>query len=151
MPAGRKKWGPRPKREGADEQKHPQGRDEGPEEPCAPTFRAFVAIEPGEEIRRFLGEEQARLKEAGLEEALRAVGARVRWVDPAQIHLTIRFLGNITGERAQEVVAAMKRAARSIEPFELIPAGLNAKPRPGPRSSGPNSPIGRTRPGWRPP
>ena len=49
-------------------------------------MRLFVALELDASIRRQLGR---------LIEALRTDAARVRWLDAANIHLTLKFLGEV--------------------------------------------------------
>lgn len=84
-------------------------------------LRLFIAIEPddalGVELRR-------------LENALRAAPATriVRWVDPKNIHLTLKFLGNVEGERVAALTAALERAAAGLAPFALSVRGLGAFP-----------------------
>ena len=43
----------------------------------------------------------------------------VKWVDPAAIHLTLNFLGNIDSGRISDITEAMTEAARGISPFSL--------------------------------
>ncbi len=74
-------------------------------------IRSFIAIELPDEVKRGLSELQSRLK-AGRQ-------LPVKWVDPYRIHLTLKFLGNITSDRVSEITGAMERAARGISPFHL--------------------------------
>jgi len=41
----------------------------------------------------------------------------VRWVDPAGIHLTLAFLGDLTDERLVEAMQAAETAAHQVAPF----------------------------------
>ncbi len=43
----------------------------------------------------------------------------MRWVDPNSIHLTLKFLGDITTDKVSEITRAMEEAARGIPPFVL--------------------------------
>jgi 2'-5' RNA ligase len=83
-------------------------------------IRSFVAIELSEEARRGL----ARLRR----ELERNEHRFVKWVDPAGIHLTLKFLGNIPYERVAETTEALRRAAQGILPFHLEISGLGAFP-----------------------
>lgn len=66
-------------------------------------MRLFLAVELPEEIRSRLAEEQARLK---------PVCRGWRWVRPASIHLTVRFLGEVPeSEIAGQLPAWMETAA----------------------------------------
>ena len=83
-------------------------------------IRSFVAIELSEEAKRGL----ARLRR----EMERNEHRFVKWVDPAGIHLTLKFLGNIPSERVAEITEALTRAAQGILPFHLEISGLGAFP-----------------------
>jgi len=66
-------------------------------------MRAFVAIELPEELRRTLAREQARFS---------AVCPDARWTRPEGIHLTLKFLGQISDEQVAEVKKALGRIGR---------------------------------------
>ena len=83
-------------------------------------IRSFIAIELPDEVRSGLSRLQAQLKAAG--------HAPVKWVDPYSIHLTLKFLGNVTADRVGEITEAMAAAARGISPFQLEVRGLGAFP-----------------------
>jgi len=85
--------------------------------------RAFIAVDIPDNLRRSLAEVAGRL--GGL-------GGDVKWVRPAGIHVTLKFLGEIGEERVDEVAEAMARAAAGKRPFEVTLAGLGAFPPKGP-------------------
>ncbi|MEJ2008355.1 MAG: RNA 2',3'-cyclic phosphodiesterase [Acidobacteriota bacterium] len=68
-------------------------------------MRAFIAIELPEPIREALAREQARF---------RAVCPDARWTRPEGIHLTLKFLGQISDEQVDEV----RKALGQLERFE---------------------------------
>lgn len=68
------------------------------------TFRAFIAIHLPDEVKRALAEIATEL-------ARRVESGAVRWVRPEQIHLTLRFLGDIPFEQVPAIGAAMDAAA----------------------------------------
>lgn len=74
-------------------------------------IRSFVAIELPDEVRQGLSRLVARLK-------LRQPDG-VKWVDPAAIHLTLKFLGNIPPGRISEITEAMTESVQGISPFSL--------------------------------
>jgi len=82
--------------------------------------RSFIAIELPEPVRLELGQLEARLK-AGRQ-------PWVRWVDPGSIHLTLKFLGNISINRVGEVTSVMEEAARGMPPFQLKVGSLGVFP-----------------------
>jgi 2'-5' RNA ligase len=82
-------------------------------------LRAFIAIELDDEIRSELGRVRDRA----------AVRDRsVRWVAPASIHLTLKFLGEIDLVAVPNVTEAMARAARDIPPFSFAVRGFGCFP-----------------------
>ncbi len=54
----------------------------------------------------------------------------VRWVEPGNIHLTLKFLGEISPERAQLVVDAARPVAARTQPFDLEASGVGLFPNP---------------------
>ena len=86
-------------------------------------IRTFVAVWLDESVRRCVGAFTASLR-APVE---RAVGS-VRWVDPAQYHFTLRFLGDLDADQRQRVFDAVSGACRGFSPFSLRLGGLGAFP-----------------------
>ena len=75
------------------------------------TFRAFIAIDLPASIRSSLAEAQ---------EILKSFGFRVKWVRPQNIHLTLKFLGNIDPDNIDKIVAAMTLAAKDFTGVSLV-------------------------------
>ncbi|MEO2241379.1 MAG: RNA 2',3'-cyclic phosphodiesterase [Euryarchaeota archaeon] len=84
------------------------------------TFRAFISIDIEED------EVIDRIQE--LQDRLKASGADLKLVEPENVHLTLKFLGDIPESRVSEVVEAMERAADTVEPFTLRLKGLGVFP-----------------------
>lgn len=63
------------------------------------------------------------------QQALQATGADMKWVDPRQYHLTLKFLGEVQEAMIPRVEAALSRAAPGHGPFELECSGVGAFPR----------------------
>ena len=78
-------------------------------------IRSFVAVEVGEYARESL--------ERGIER-LRAAGADVRWVRPGNLHLTVKFLGNVEMTQTGEIAGALADACAPFSPFEGELRGL---------------------------
>lgn len=74
-------------------------------------IRAFIAIELPDEVTQVLSRLVAWLKSRQPDE--------VKWVDPAAIHLTLNFLGNIEPGRISEITEAMTESVQGIAPFSL--------------------------------
>ena len=82
-------------------------------------MRAFIAIELSPEIKNELADLQQRLKQAGL---------KARWVKPGNIHLTLKFLGDIDPGNVGNISAAMEAATEKHAPFELKVSGTGVFP-----------------------
>jgi 2'-5' RNA ligase len=78
-------------------------------------MRTFIAVEPPDAVRKELGSLTGRL---------RTHLPDVRWVNPWNIHLTLRFLGEIDHARIQALEAAVTQAASQLGPFELVVGSL---------------------------
>ncbi|MDD5495718.1 MAG: RNA 2',3'-cyclic phosphodiesterase [Candidatus Omnitrophica bacterium] len=83
-------------------------------------MRAFIAIELSEEIRDSLAQAQAHLKYAG---------ADVKWVEKNNIHLTLKFLGEIDEERGEKVKSILDQIAKDTKPFEITIKDIGAFPK----------------------
>jgi 2'-5' RNA ligase len=83
-------------------------------------IRSFIAIELPDKLRRELGQLEGRLKSS------QPFG--IKWIDPEGIHLTLKFLGNITAKMTGEITGAMESAVLGIIPFQLEIKDLGAFP-----------------------
>ncbi|MGB5932418.1 MAG: RNA 2',3'-cyclic phosphodiesterase [Anaerolineae bacterium] len=84
-------------------------------------IRTFVAIELSAGIKSELTRVQEMLKE-------KIATPHLRWVDPAKVHLTLKFLGNVPVDRIQEITAALKEACAGLNPFIMDVSGLGCFP-----------------------
>ncbi len=84
------------------------------------TVRSFIAISLPDELRLGLSKLQARLKTGNK--------PWIKWADPNGIHLTLKFLGDVSVDRIGEISRVMTEAAREIPPFHLETQGLGAFP-----------------------
>lgn len=75
-------------------------------------LRLFVAIElPGEVLTALNTLQHELQRDAAL--------ARLRWVRPEGIHLTLKFLGAVPAELKPDIEAAVSRAVVDVAPIEL--------------------------------
>jgi RNA 2',3'-cyclic 3'-phosphodiesterase len=58
----------------------------------------------------------------------RATGAEVSWVASQNLHLTVKFLGDVPDARIPEICGAAKDTARTAAPWELELTGVGAFP-----------------------
>lgn len=83
------------------------------------TLRAFIAV-------RFPDPLNSHLR--GLQENLKSRGWNVRWVRPDNIHLTIKFLGNIETARVEPICCALSELCRLEAPLNLSLKGVGVFP-----------------------
>ncbi|MFC2034840.1 RNA 2',3'-cyclic phosphodiesterase [Chloroflexota bacterium] len=83
-------------------------------------LRSFIAIELPDEFKLELSQLEARLKSDKQH--------WVKWVDPDNIHLTLKFLGNAAIDASGEITGAMEEAAQGIPPFHLAVKDLGVFP-----------------------
>lgn len=84
--------------------------------------RAFVAVKLPDEVIEFLRQVQSGLKKEGLDIK------DVKWVRPENIHLTLKFLGDIKSSEIDAIGSAIKAAAAPFPPLALSASGLGAFP-----------------------
>lgn len=81
-------------------------------------MRAFIAIEISDEVR-------AALK--GVQDELARSRAKVKWTEPENIHVTMKFLGEIDPTQIDAIRTAMAEAATG-GPFDFEVAGVGSFP-----------------------
>ena len=83
-------------------------------------MRTFIAIELSEEIKATLAQVQSHLKYSG---------ADVKWVEPTNIHLTMKFLGEIDEKTRENVQSILDEIAKTTKPFEISLKDVGAFPK----------------------
>ncbi|MBP7216092.1 MAG: RNA 2',3'-cyclic phosphodiesterase [Candidatus Omnitrophica bacterium] len=82
-------------------------------------MRAFIAISLPPSAKDSL---------ATIQKKLQAYKADVRWVEPKNIHLTLRFLGEITDDMARSITTILDENAKGIAPYPISLSSLGAFP-----------------------
>ena len=85
----------------------------------AAAIRSFIAIELSEVIR-------TQLK--GLQDNLKTCRFKVRWVRPENIHLTLKFLGNIDETDIEKVRGTLTSRVDRFTPLSLSVKGVGVFP-----------------------
>lgn len=86
-----------------------------------PTLRAFVALELPEAVSVALEEVHAVLQTHAATQGL-------KWMDPYDAHLTLKFLGEVPIQQLPMIVDALDKVAERWEPFEISLEALGAFP-----------------------
>ena len=82
-------------------------------------MRVFIAIELGKEIKEALSKIQDELK---------TVQGDVKWVEPQNIHLTLKFLGEIEENKIPKISQTLKAISCQVRPFMITLSELGAFP-----------------------
>ena len=83
------------------------------------TMRTFIAIDVSAAVRA---------QAARLIEKLRSSGVKARWVEPSNLHLTLKFLGDVPNTEVAAVCQAVKVAVLENGPFDIHCQGAGAFP-----------------------
>jgi len=86
-------------------------------------IRSFLALNIDLHSVRSINKEQRILRDK-CEEA----GITVKWVPPQNMHLTMRFLGELTEPMIRAVKDTIEKVTRSFPPFEMETSGLGVFP-----------------------
>jgi len=89
-------------------------------------IRTFVAVELDAPLQQALAQAQAALR-GRLEKSV-GPDARIQWIKPASIHLTLKFLGDIPEERVSDIQATLARVAGGHRRFTMDVEGLGVFP-----------------------
>ena len=82
-------------------------------------IRCFIALPlPGKIISR-ISDLQNRLKKSG---------ENIKWTPPENIHITLKFLGDLTPDQIWETKGRLSMAAQHAPPFSLKAAGIGFFP-----------------------
>ncbi len=82
-------------------------------------IRAFVAVLLGDTVRRAL---------TALLDRAAALPSDVKWVEPANLHVTVKFLGNVQASALAGIAQVLAAAARESQPFGIRLEGLGTFP-----------------------
>lgn len=82
-------------------------------------IRTFIAIELPEEIIYTIGKVQEKIKSHGF---------KIRWVRPGNIHLTLKFLGDIKEADTEKVARAVAESVTGYHPISLTVKGIGVFP-----------------------
>lgn len=85
------------------------------------TLRAFVAIELPDPLQTGLAAVISTLQKSS--------PPVVRWVPAENIHLTLKFLGNISTASLNDLQRTLQASVKGLRPFEVQVAGVGAFPK----------------------
>ena len=85
-------------------------------------LRTFIALEIPRELQQIIHKETAHLR--------KTIGALVRWVPPGNIHLSLKFLGNISPANLDILTQMIRAEAEACQSFVMQVNGLASFPSP---------------------
>lgn len=83
-------------------------------------LRAFIASDIPPEIKQAISSQTASLRKES--------GRAVRWVTPENIHLTLKFLGEVSASNLELLAQALRAECAQIAPFTVSVEGLGCFP-----------------------
>lgn len=83
------------------------------------TIRAFIAVEI---------DLQTKQKISNLVSSLEKSNADVKWITKEQMHLTLKFLGNVEQSKIQEISNVLKSIADNFKPFSISLSNIGGFP-----------------------
>jgi 2'-5' RNA ligase len=93
-----------------------------PVSPSVPTWRTFCAIELPQDFRAQLEDHVRRLRET-------VPDAIASWSKPENVHLTLKFFGNVPKEKLPRISDAAARVASEFSSFQIRIGGTGVFPR----------------------
>lgn len=83
------------------------------------TQRLFIAVDLEESLKQAMD---------SFMEPLRKAGADVKWVQPGNLHITLKFLGEVAEEKTALIVETARRALKGYRQFEITLSRLGTFP-----------------------
>jgi 2'-5' RNA ligase len=76
-------------------------------------MRTFIAIKIPKEIKDKLTKLENDLRNGVLREAF------IKWVKPGNIHLTLKFIGEVDERKLEDIKIGLKKVVREFSPFQV--------------------------------
>lgn len=88
--------------------------------------RCFIAVELDTAVKKQLDRFQERLRRQ-----MNVGQQSIKWVRSENIHLTLKFLGDVDDKMTHEIAAAVTKAAAGFDPFDFEPGNCGCFPEHG--------------------
>jgi 2'-5' RNA ligase len=83
------------------------------------SVRSFIAVPASQDVRDLVGEVVGGLK---------WIGADVKWVEPENVHITLKFLGGISPESVERLGAVLHETLAGYRAFDMALAKTGCFP-----------------------
>lgn len=80
-------------------------------------MRSFIAVDLDDELIPKVVEIQTQIREG-----------KIKFVEPENLHFTLKFLGEITEQKARDVTARLREICSAFKPFPILMKGVGAFP-----------------------
>jgi len=84
------------------------------------TIRTFIAID--------VDDREVISKITRFQEELASSSSKLKLVEPENVHLTIKFLGNVEEHRLPHIYKVIDEISRRMSPFEMVLSGVGSFP-----------------------
>jgi 2'-5' RNA ligase len=81
------------------------------------SMRSFIAVELEEQLLPKVVDVQSQITEG-----------RIKFVEPENLHFTLKFLGEVTEQKAKDVTAKLREICSAFTPFSVLLRGLGVFP-----------------------
>ena len=82
--------------------------------------RVFIAVEVNQSVKQSLAKVKDLLRDCALE---------IKWVEDFNFHITLKFLGEISDDKIEEVKKVLEKIAAKRQAFAIEISGLGAFPK----------------------
>lgn len=82
-------------------------------------MRCFIAIDISADVREAIGNVVGKV---------RTISKGIRWIPPENIHITLKFLGDVKEDRIQEIERLLLQLCVKYSPFTVNVSGMGAFP-----------------------
>ena len=83
------------------------------------TTRTFLAIDIKPDIKKEISKTIKEFKE---------INPNIKYVNPENIHITLKFFGNLNDEKIEEIKTIINKVTTNYEPFKIDINGMGAFP-----------------------
>jgi 2'-5' RNA ligase len=81
------------------------------------TMRSFIAVDLNPDLVQPIMDIQSQITEG-----------KIKFVEPENLHFTLKFLGEITEKKAHDVIAKLNEVCAQFEPFSITLKGIGVFP-----------------------
>ncbi len=85
-------------------------------------MRLFIAVDLPDRSKKLIESKIVQIKKETIQD--------IKWVDPENWHLTLKFLGEVAEEEVEKITSVIASTAVNFSKFTILLRGINAFPEP---------------------